>query len=734
MRPVWIAMGSIFLAMLGGFRLPLAQELDSLNTERNRGAYRVVDEIADPAERKAFLALLNRRIHPERIKLAEDFLATYPSSAFLAHVYEMGAKSHIALGNYAQALEYAEESLKLLPENPLLLVPLANVQVQTGRLGEAKDSARQALENLERFARPIHINEGAWPSLRSQLKASSYFVLGRASLTEALAAPGGAERAELMQEASENLTQARALDSENPQIAYLMGLSSLASGAKEIAARNFAAAYLKQGDLQSEALKRLREIYQSSANDPDLSFDTFVRRLAAHGPNSPRAEKPVKGTSTQELSGYAGSDACRQCHLSQHDAWSHTGMGRMLRPYQPENVIGDFEENNEFFAGDEVRMTGTSIEVTPGPERFLYARMLVDEGRHFVEINQADGKWHRYPVDYTIGSKWQQGYITVLPNGQMQVFPFQYSRLHGRWYNHWKFSDPPGSERGDVRVWEKFTDATRYRANCAFCHTSQLRNVKGGGYEPDDIEFRESGINCEMCHGPSARHVETRLEGERETKAPLDPPVEFGKISSRDYLAICGQCHMQSAVRKPGPEGELNYSRQDGLFFARYESYPLAEFTRKAFHKDGRFRITTFIVESLLRTACFKKGQINCGHCHNPHPDDAPENLTSLKFRGNPDRMCLQCHSEFGEELELHTGHPAASEASRCVSCHMPRILNSLLFRARTHKVDDVPNAEMTLRFGQKESPNACLGCHSQEDGQWLQRQMAARQENSSSR
>jgi hypothetical protein len=58
------------------------------------------------------------------------------------------------LGDYTRALQSGTESLRLLPENPLLLVPLADVQVQEGLVPEAKRTAQEALECLDGFARP----------------------------------------------------------------------------------------------------------------------------------------------------------------------------------------------------------------------------------------------------------------------------------------------------------------------------------------------------------------------------------------------------------------------------------------------------------------------------------------------------------------------------------------------------------------------------------------------------
>jgi len=379
-------------------------------------------------------------------------------------------------------------------------------------------------------------------------------------------------------------------------------------------------------------------------------------------------------------------------------------MAKMFRAYQPENVIGDFQENNRFTDGG----------------GFPIARMITDRGRHYFEIrSEQDPQWKRYPVDYTIGSKWQQAYATRLPNGQIHVFPIQYNKPNKRWINYWTMIDLPNSLRANVESFPRLSPATNYQMNCAPCHTSQLRLVHKGS--PENAIFREPGINCEMCHGPSADHVASVLSGKQRRRSH-DPPVEFRQISSREYVSICAQCHMQSAERRSRPE--LNYSSDGDTFYLKYRSQNYVDFSRKAFFRDGRFRETTFIVESFVRTNCFKKGQAHCGYCHDPHPADVRSNPTSLRFPTQPDRMCLQCHDRYSSNVEAHTHHPGSSEASRCVSCHMPRITNSLLFQARSHQIDDIPNAEMTQRFGLEESPNACLVCHSAKDATWLTNQL----------
>ncbi len=168
----------------------------------------------------------------------------------------------------------------------------------------------------------------------------------------------------------------------------------------------------------------------------------------------------------------------------------------------------------------------------------------------------------------------------------------------------------------------------------------------------------------------------------------------------------------------------MNYSETGDKFYQSLLSRPYVDYSRRGFYKDGRFRETVFIVESFMRSACFRKGGATCGTCHNPHPPDAASNPRSLKFGADSDRMCLSCHTKYQAQPEAHTHHAAASEGSRCVACHMPRIMNALMFQARYHQIDDIPDAETAARFGPTDSPNACLLCHKDRDAAWLRQKL----------
>jgi predicted CXXCH cytochrome family protein len=670
------------------------------------GSPTLLEEIDDPEERKAYLALFRKQNAQERRQSAEEFLQHYPRSAFLSQAYEVAAKASIDLGDNKAALEFGRESLRLLPENPLLLVPIADVETREGDLSAATEDARMALDCLDRFLPSPVFSEKEWRSLEKQLRATSYYILSKAATQQGLSAKG-LERDRKLQEAEEFASESFRLNPSDSAAPYLLGLIRLSRGNVRGAAGAFAVAYQLGGPLKEKAEKSLRGIYARWPSKPATEFDAFVRDLAVA--ETPAQEKEAADESKDAAGpapAYAGSQSCQSCHQREYAGWQNTGHSRMFRPYKFENVFGDF--NNATYADEKGK---------------IVARLPHDETQHYFDIMDNDGGWHHYRVDYTIGSKWQQTYATRLPNGEVQVMPLQYNRAQKRWSAFWKMIDVPGSERAQVTNFPNLSKDTAYLAHCGPCHTSQLRTKTTNSPEPKDLVIAEGGINCEMCHGPGGDHVISMRSAKPGDKPPLKLQVEYGKISSRDYVAICGQCHLQSFVLTLGPEGEVNYRHSPDTFYVHYRSLPYGEFALRCFYRDGRFRVISFAVESFLRSKCYQKGQANCGHCHDFHPAEN-SNERALKFLDNPNQMCLQCHAEYAAKLEAHTHHAAKSEGSRCTACHMPKIMTTVGFKTMTHTIDDIPSAEMTARYGQEYSPNACLICHTDKSISWLRQEL----------
>ena len=701
------------LTVFWSVALSSGQDLDLVLYAGDPEKRSVIDQIEDPEERDAFVELRETTDPARKRALAEAFLERFPKSWLVAFAHSMAAKACIALDDLQAGLEHGRRSIRILPENGTLLVALANVQVLEGLLEEAERNAADALAYLGRFRHPSLYTKSEWERVGRELRASAHFVLGRVAATRAFRAPA-AETPAMLVPARESLRSSIRLNRRDGIALLLLGIVEEALGNSGEALSAFEAAARVPGPVQASAMAKLQEAFRDGG-EIRSSLKEFragirplrVRAQAGTGPDRPALDPPGS---------YAGSEGCRDCHEQVFDAWSNTGMAKMFRPYGFENVIGDFQRDVEFRdpAGD------------------LLARMLIDGDRHYFELPTGQGT-QRFPVDYTIGSKWQQAYATRLPNGQIHVVPIQYNVLHRKWVNFWEELDDGPSERSRLRDFHRMRLSTSYQVHCSPCHTSQVQ-AEGSLVAAERITYREAGINCEMCHGPSRAHETAMRAGNTEMPEATDPPLRFGELDHRSYVSVCAQCHMQSGIVETGPRGEINYSGRQESFLNQREQRPYEEYSRTAFYKDGRFRETTFIAESFMRTECFRRGQAHCGHCHDPHPADSATNPTSLKHRDEPNRMCLQCHESLAEDPEAHTRHADGSEASQCVSCHMPKIMNSMMFLAGTHRIDDIPDAGMTARFGREESPNACLACHENESIEWLESSLEAWQDRDAAR
>lgn len=696
-------------ALLGCFSVATlvseAQEADTIILENHKQNSVISTNLDDPQERAAFLKLYDAHEPAQRHALAIKFVETYPQSWMLAQTYDLAARSSIDLGDYDAALKEARFSLRLLPENPMLLVLVANVEVQNNLLADARESARTALEFLDRFERPGSVSEEQWKKVQPQLKASAYFALGRAYALEGLADSSSSRRSKLTQ-AVQALNSSAAWNPDDPETFYLRGLVELGLGKQSNASSDMAFVARASHPLSERARGQLQQIYSRTNHGTGPDFDAFVKALPP--PEVSQALRDSGGDSKPSVAiqeGYSGSAACQSCHRHEYDTWRQTGMSRMLREYRPENLMGNFSPGAEF------RDESGQVVI----------RMGIDK-RPYFEFSHG-GSWNRFYVDYTIGSKWQQGYATRLSDGTFHVFPIEYNALRKSWINYWKIIDPPGSERAIISDFPKMLPATNYQQNCAICHTSQLR---AGDVLENPLEhgtFKEPGINCEMCHGPSAWHVRRMKAGQPKEAAGMEPPVDFRQIGNRDGVRICAQCHQQTAVRQIGVNREMNYSAETASYVQQTLSRTYEAFSKRALYKDGRLRETTFIVEAFVRSACYRKGTAQCASCHAPHVPASASNPNCVKFNNNQSEICLQCHSQYRDRIPQHTHHAAGSEASQCVSCHMPRIMNALLFKARSHQIE-IPRADLTERFGPEESPNACLLCHSEKAAAWANQEL----------
>ena len=177
---------------------------------------------------------------------------------------------------------------------------------------------------------------------------------------------------------------------------------------------------------------------------------------------------------------YLGSEACGTCHNDKHFNWRQSLHSKMIQKAAPDAILGDFQKNNALqFDGWNFRMT-------------------VDQGQHWIVETNPRGRVERFRVDYTLGSKRVQHYLSLLPDGRLRVVSPTWDVQKKQWFHSNEIIATGHHAEVSVQMWNQ---------HCYNCHVSQEK--QGYDIESDTFKttFTETGINCEMCHGPESLHV-----------------------------------------------------------------------------------------------------------------------------------------------------------------------------------------------------------------------------------
>ena len=84
---------------------------------------------------------------------------------------------------------------------------------------------------------------------------------------------------------------------------------------------------------------------------------------------------------------------------------------------------------------------------------------------------------------------------------------------------------------------------------------------------------------------------------------------------------------------------------------------------------------------------CAKDGKLHCVSCH----------TSSGRYRfkkENFNNACLPCHEERVNNVAAHSRHPAESEGSKCISCHMPKTEFARMVRS-DHSMRDLKSKKL---------------------------------------
>jgi tetratricopeptide (TPR) repeat protein len=374
---------------------------------------------------------------------------------------------------------------------------------------------------------------------------------------------------------------------------------------------------------------------------------------------------------------YAGSSSCRECHEKFYQLWSTSMHGLAMQPY------------SAVFANE--KLTPHQGEIAIGKDKY---RADISEGV-VMEINEKGTK--KYKIEHVLGGKNVYYFLTPFKKGRLQTLPVAYDVNQKEWFDtaasHMRHF--PGGERSETIHWKD--SLYTFNTACYSCHVSQLST----NYDPKNDTYHttwaEPGINCETCHGPSAEHNKIARD------APKDQPLSDPRIISTKTMTtqqrndLCLSCHAKA--------NPLTRQYMPGERF--FDHFDLVTLEDPDYYPDGRDLGENYTMSSWRMSPCVKSGQIDCMHCH----------TSSGRYRFKKEKFndaCMPCHEDKVKDPTAHSHHPAESESSKCISCHMPMTAFARMNRSDHSMLPPAPAATMAYQ-----SPNACNICHKDKDAQW---------------
>ena len=391
------------------------------------------------------------------------------------------------------------------------------------------------------------------------------------------------------------------------------------------------------------------------------------------------AGNAVPGTPAGD--GYVGSAGCRACHEPFYSLWSTSMHGLAMRAYDPD------------FAGS-LRPQETTIRV----EGMDY-RAHTGPGEGYVRETGPSGE-KEYPISYVLGGKNVCFFLTPLERGRLQTLPLAYDVERKAWFDMARggVRHALGAE-GQAMPWRDalFT----FNTGCYGCHVSQLSTNYDVASDTYHTTWKESGINCETCHGPGEEHVRV-CTAAGPGAAPKDLRLKLIRrdrgYNAEQVSAGCGSCHAKllplTAAYVPGED-----------FFQHYDLMGLED---ADFYPDGRDLGENYTYTGWRLSRCAQSGQVDCLHCHT----SSGRNRFAAADKAND--ACLPCHETLVKNAAAHSHHAADGAGNRCVACHMAGTRFAGMQRSDHSMRAPMPAA--TQAFG---SPNACNQCHPDKDAAW---------------
>ncbi|OYP38518.1 tetratricopeptide repeat protein [Rhodopirellula sp. MGV] len=338
---------------------------------------------------------------------------------------------------------------------------------------------------------------------------------------------------------------------------------------------------------------------------------------------------------------YIGTEACRQCHRSEHQSYLQTLHSRSMEVVDPEK-----EQVPATFTHE---LSQTRYEVLRRGDRLVHRESLLSAENKVIASNERE-------IVFTVGSGAHGKSYVYRDEGFYGQSPISWYKDSKRWEMSPSYDLP-----FHVGFGRKLT------SECFFCHVGSIDRKERN---PSDFEIVEHTIGCERCHGPGQLHAE-RYRKEEKPSGADSTIVNPAKLPREVSESICQQCHLQAA-------GKALVSNRDEWDFR--PGLRLTDFRVDYQYRlgDNSMRVVGH-VEQLHASECYQQTEsLTCITCHDPHHTVTPEN-TVLHYRN----ICLSCHDEgacgesYDRRLEMANND--------CTQCHMPRKDTEVPHTALTH-------------------------------------------------
>ena len=378
--------------------------------------------------------------------------------------------------------------------------------------------------------------------------------------------------------------------------------------------------------------------------------------------------------------GYAGSRSCIDCHEKFYKLWSTSFHGLSMQPYTA--------------AFAKAKLTPQVNEIVIG--KYRYMANISGEAGWVIEKGPKGEK--KYPMEQVVGGKYVYYFLTTLERGKLQTLPVGYDVNRKDWFDtaasgirHF-----PDEQRTATVFWKD--QAYTFNTACFGCHVSQMRTNYDLKTDTYRTVWKEPGINCETCHGPSEEHNRVCEEaGQGVTPADLKI-ISAKKFTVGQHNDSCGSCHAKAVVLTN------NFKPGERLF----DHFDLVTLEDPDFYPDGRDLGENYTHTTWLLSPCVQSGKLSCLHCH------TSSGRYRFKAEDKANNACLPCHKERVQNSAAHTNHPPGTPASKCIACHMPMTEFARMKRSDHSLLPPTP--AVTLAY---KSPNACNICHTDKDAKW---------------